>query len=147
MVGDRADALACSSSHEAFSTLPATNNGISCQQSRVKIIDITDGTTNTYLVGEKNVMPDYYYNGLDGGDNNSALGGDDCDLNRWTRWPPMVDWPGQPNSLTFGSAHLVGFGMAFCDGSVRTVNYTIDPTIHSYLGDRKDGKVIDAKKL
>jgi prepilin-type N-terminal cleavage/methylation domain-containing protein len=129
-----------------FSSLPATNNGICCQQSRVKVIDITDGMTYTYLVGEKNVMPDYYYNGLDGGNNNSALGGDDCDLNRWTCWPPMLDWPGQSNSLTFGSAHLVGFGMAFCDGSVKMMNYSIDPTIHAYLGSRNDGKVLDAKK-
>ena len=44
----------------------------------------------------------------------------------------MIDWPGQPNSLTFGSAHLIGFGMAFCDGSVKTMNYSIDPTIHAY---------------
>ena len=58
----------------------------------------------------------------------------------------MIDWPGQPNSLTFGSAHLVGFGMAFCDGSVKMMNYSIDPTIHAYLGSRNDGKVLDAKK-
>jgi prepilin-type N-terminal cleavage/methylation domain-containing protein len=128
-----------------FSSLPANNNGISCQQSRVKIIDITDGTSNTYLVGEKCVWPDHYVDGLDGGDNNSALGGDDCDLNRWTCEIPQLDIPGDSNSLAFGSAHLAGFGMAFCDGSVKMMNYSIDPTIHGYLGDRKDGKVLDAK--
>lgn len=36
--------------------------------------------------------------------------------------------------------------MAFCDGSVKVMNYSIDPTIHSYLGSRNDGNAIDAKK-
>ncbi len=35
--------------------------------------------------------------------------------------------------------------MAFCDGSVQMINYTIDPLVHSYLGDRNDGQVIDGK--
>jgi len=34
--------------------------------------------------------------------------------------------------------------MAFCDGSVQSVSYTIDGTIHSCLGNRHDGRVIPA---
>ena len=37
--------------------------------------------------------------------------------------------------------------MSFCDGSVRSVSYTIDPEIHRRLGNRKDGLPIDASKL
>ena len=47
----------------------------------------------------------------------------------------------------FGTAHFIGLNMAFCDGSVRTINYTIDPTVHRCLGSRNDGMVINAKKL
>jgi hypothetical protein len=37
--------------------------------------------------------------------------------------------------------------MALCDGSVRVVNYSIDPLVHNFLGNRHDGQTIDAKKF
>ena len=49
--------------------------------------------------------------------------------------------------VIFGSAHAVGFQMAFCDGSVQMMNYTIDPEVHRCLGNRKDGMAIDGKKF
>ena len=36
--------------------------------------------------------------------------------------------------------------MAFCDGSVQMMNYSIDPVIHGYLANRDDGQAIDGKK-
>ena len=34
--------------------------------------------------------------------------------------------------------------MAFCDGSVHTITYEIDPTVHAMLSDRRDGNTPDA---
>ena len=47
----------------------------------------------------------------------------------------------------YGSAHANGFGMALCDGSVRTISYSIDLTTHGYLANRKDGHVVDQSKF
>ena len=51
--------------------------------SLIKMADVTDGTSNTYLLGEKYLSPDYYANGLDYGDNEDALMGDNEDIWRW----------------------------------------------------------------
>ncbi len=66
--------------------------------------------------------------------------GYDYDTNRGTAEPPLRDTPGISGSMTiFGSAHPAGFNMAFCDGNVHLMNFSIDTTIHLHLGHRSDG--------
>ncbi|MBN2212093.1 MAG: DUF1559 domain-containing protein [Sedimentisphaerales bacterium] len=132
-----------------FKKIAAEVNGIIYAGSEIKVVDIVDGTSCTYLLGEKYLTPDNYYNGLDGGDNETILMGDNGDIARWTRLgdPPLQDRPGYPNYTTFGSTHPGGFKMLFCDGSVRTVSYEIDEETHRCLGNRKDGMAIDGSKL
>jgi prepilin-type N-terminal cleavage/methylation domain-containing protein len=110
---------------------------------------ITDGTSNTYLAGEKYLDPDYYETGEDGGDDQGWASGYDYDTIRWTNPTatdaPMQDAPGTYNYQKFGAAHSNGFFMALCDGSVQMMSYTIDLQVHRCLGNRHDGLTINGK--
>ena len=139
-----------------FAQIAQAATGVSFCGSLIAISDITDGASQTYLLGEKQLCPDNYLNGVDDGDNEGALMGENEDISRWTAgdgtkslpgdyYPPMQDIPGYVVLHIFGSAHAVGCNMALCDGSVRTINYSINPEIHRRLGNRKDGLTIDAK--
>ena len=126
----------------------STWNGICFQHSEVKIAQITDGTSNTYMIGEKYMNPDCYETGGDNGDNEDMYEGDDVDSLRQATlaYTPLQDRSGSSNQFSFGSAHAGGFNMAFCDGSVHSINYSIDAETHCRLGNRRDGLPIDAGK-
>ena len=112
--------------------------------------DITDGLSNTYLLGEKYINPDDYADGLDDADNENLYVGYDNDQYRTTDpgdGPPSQDQSGYSNAYIFGSAHPGGFNMAFCDGSVRSMSFSINSQIHRFLGNRKDGQPVDASKF
>ena len=141
-----------------FANVAQLATGIVYAGSLIALADVTDGTSNTYLVGEKYLDPDSYNTGTDAADNEQALMGDNPDVSRWSSWrypiiDPVTDWllpyPDTPGAAAnyngFGSAHANGFFMAFCDGSVQMMSYTIDPETHRRLCNRKDGQAIDGK--
>jgi prepilin-type N-terminal cleavage/methylation domain-containing protein/prepilin-type processing-associated H-X9-DG protein len=149
-------------------TVLANGGGICYQGSQITMAQIKDGTSNTYMVGEKYLNPDNYTNGADGGDDWSMYTGQQEDIMRsvgyfanfsdptstFTTYAPLQDQSGYsslvgataPNTC-FRSAHSTGFNMVFCDGSVRTISYSIDTGTHRRLGNRMDGMPIDGSKL
>ncbi|NLF09268.1 MAG: DUF1559 domain-containing protein [Pirellulaceae bacterium] len=120
-------------------------NGISYMLSMVRSAQVSDGTSCTYMIGERYLNPDHYLDGLDPSDNQFIMMGYDNDNYRCTAYKPAQDQPGLWMGEPFGSAHSDGFHMAFCDGSVKMINYSIAPEVHLCLGNREDGIVIDAK--
>ncbi len=122
------------------------NNGIGFQRSQVAMAMVRDGASNTYMVGEKYLNPDKYFDGSDGRDNEAIYIGSDQDNVSTTSILPYQDRPSYGGN-GFGSAHASGWNVSFCDGSVRTIGYSIDSNTHRYLGDRADNQPIDFSKL
>ncbi|MCC7474679.1 MAG: DUF1559 domain-containing protein [Pirellulales bacterium] len=117
-------------------------DGIFCFASKLPGKKITDGTSKTYLFGEKYLNPDHYDTGQDYGDNETAFTGLDWDNVRWTAdGTPRPDQPGLGNYWIFGSAHPSIFNMSMCDGSVQSMSYDIDITTNQRLSSRRDGEV------
>ncbi|HVA47060.1 MAG TPA: DUF1559 domain-containing protein [Pirellulales bacterium] len=119
--------------------------GVCFRRSRVRPADLSDGSSCTYLIGEKYLNPDAYYSGTDAADNEDAYVGFDNDICRTTvaGRTPMLDTKGFADTFRFGSAHPVTFNMAFCDGSVHSIAYTIDGEVHRRLGNRRDGTRVE----
>ena len=136
---------------DAFS--PAQEpDGVIFRHSMIRLKQISDGASNTYLLGEKYVDPTAMAIGRDPGDDNCLYSGHDRDVLRVGFVPPYRDTPGldiyslfptsddtDPKPIAFGSAHPDSCGMAMVDGSVRSVEYGIAPAIHQGLSSRFDG--------
>jgi len=105
------------------STGPGTNNHMS-------LTSITDGTSNTLLVGEKSLNPNQY------ADNNASNWDEGIFAGGWGGpgrcYPGTIQDPGG-NNTNYGTQHWGSpfpsvFPISLCDGSVRTVPYGFDMT-------------------
>lgn len=127
----------------AYAWQDTTNaTGICFQRSEIRPADITDGLSNTYLLGEKHVSTGGYSTYQDRGHDQSMYSGVDLDLNRWVIDPPIQDGE-NVQDRRFGSAHSQGCHMALCDGSVRLISYGVDLHVHHRLGNRRDGDPVE----
>jgi prepilin-type processing-associated H-X9-DG protein len=111
--------------------------GVIYRRSEIRVGDITNGTSNTYLLGEKYLNPGDYLTGFDPGDNDHMYIGFDYDISRDTIHLPLQDKRGLQDTYRFGSAHDRGCNMLYCDGRVEVVSYDIDPAVHVRAGDRR----------
>ncbi len=115
-----------------------TFNGVSFQRSEVGLKHLTDGTTATYLVGEKYLNPNDYETGVDGGDNETWCTGFNNDNFRSGFDLPAADQMGVTHTVKFGSAHAVGCHFVWCDGHVTMESYDIDQKVHRANANRFD---------
>ena len=129
-----------------FKNLKRKNTGICYQLSMIELREITDGTTNTYMVCERSVNPDNYLNGK-GADDDGICVGFDNDSCREARIPPYPDRSGFHNQSGFGSAHASVWQAVMCDGSVWPLSYNVDLKLHHRLGNRADGLPADVSGL
>lgn len=127
-------------------------NGMAFSRSEVRMKNVKDGTTHTLLIGEKFVEPSRYLT-TGHGDHHGAWAFYWDTFRYAGSFPdavPLRDTDnGNPNLLSevnygavmrFGSAHASGFNAGMADGSVRTVEYDIDPRPYAAMGGRNDGQ-------
>jgi len=119
------------------------NTGAVQQFIPVRIADITDGTTNTLLVGEKR-MNRALLGTRQIDDNQGYTCGFNYDTIRKTTRPPAPDYsaPVGDGGGLFGGSHTGSVNFVLADGSVRTIPFSINAKIFRYLGQRNDGQVI-----
>src|SRR5262249_58473827 len=122
-----------------------------------RMVDVTDGLSNTLMVAEKFVDPTRYqpvrfdqdpeqhtwgrlgftdggyWGGWTWGTMRCSMGGPIRDQYYTT----IADWQ------MFGSAHPSGINAAFGDGSVKMISYTIPNPIFHLLGRKNYGLLID----
>ena len=122
--------------------LPDLQDGIVYRMSRVQAASVFDGLSNTYLLGEKYVAADKYEAegaAADIGDDGPLVAGYSNNTVRSGFERPTHDTAGVSHPTAFGSAHAIVWNAAFGDGSVRSLSYAIDATLHRQLSARADG--------
>jgi len=124
--------------------------------SRVKITDITDGTTNTAMATEIVLVADTSSHDIRGRYHNPAHGG----VLFTTRIPPNTNvpdqfnwcssappakapciWTGTNMFLSPRSYHTGGVNLLLADGSVRFIQNTVTPQVFINMGSRSGGEV------
>jgi prepilin-type N-terminal cleavage/methylation domain-containing protein/prepilin-type processing-associated H-X9-DG protein len=132
----------------------------------ISVTQITDGTSNTLMVGEKRINATYCTSDQQWDDNDGYVGGFQDDVVRWGAFsdppaenapgsPPVLDFRGPPISRSdisplnfqFGSSHPSGAQFLFCDGSVTLIPYSVDPAVFRCLSCRNDGQQVSRDAL
>ena len=132
-----------------------TPTGVLYRGSRVRLADITDGTSGTLLAGERPPSPDYWFgwwyaSGSVDGSGDTVLGAQELNGQHTPytldcQTGPYRYQPGRINEMCdvyhFWSLHPGGANFAFCDGSVRFLAYSADAVLPA-LATRAGGEVV-----
>jgi prepilin-type N-terminal cleavage/methylation domain-containing protein len=136
----------------------------------IRLAQVTDGTSNTLLLGEKWMRPDQYLYGAWNDDHN-LLSSLDPDILRLGLLPPIRDtnnnpvtgqnviasvtnpccdwWRDPPTSTTqrlgsrFGGGHPGAMSTLMADGSVRGLNFNVDPVTFANICNKGEGATVN----
>ncbi len=155
------------------------SDGVICQRLNaaghaacVTSANLTDGASNTILVGEKRLNPSFCTTQCQPNDNAGYVGGFQDDSSCWGGygvmqsngtvssgflfWPPVMDRTAPLDTMDsladghnfwFGSSHAGGAQFVFCDGSVTLIHYSVDPEVFRRACCRNDGLTLNSSAL
>ena len=143
-----------------------TQDGILYMNSKVRVTDVTDGSSNTFLFGERNRV-DPQFKVITGNDMAATYtgwawanlyGGEDYLLGATSTGRPL-NWTIPTNITTdpgfiyqddrlqcFGSQHTGGANFCFADGSVRFLSNAAPYSVIAALCTRRGGETVDASQ-
>ncbi len=107
----------------------------------VKFAEITDGNSNTVLVGEKHVPPDGFGSPTPAFDG-PAYNGDKQHSHRTLGSNTMARTPTDPAASKFGSWHPGVCTFVFADGSVKSVRVSIDVSTQVAISTRNGNETV-----
>lgn len=127
-------------------------DGVLFGNSKIRLDDVKDGTSNTAMFGEMHTDPEYVKDrqGMDywqiglpqtGGWVQGGKGGTEYSEAIASTYPKLNAWRdptvhGVLMEISFGSYHPGGANFAFCDGSVRFLSETIELSVYQGIGSR-----------
>jgi prepilin-type N-terminal cleavage/methylation domain-containing protein len=116
--------------------------GVSFQRSEIGLRELSDGASQTYLIGEKYLDPADYETGVDRSDNETWATGWNNDNFRCAFDPPALNREALPSrscqTMIYGSSHPAGWIMAWCDGHVELLSFELDVQTHRASAHRSD---------
>lgn len=133
-----------------------SRDGVLFLDSQIRIGDISDGTSNTVVVGERPPSPDFWYGWWYAGDGQALTGSGDmvlgvrersigwehawfCDPGPYHFGPGRIDE--QCDLFHFWSLHVGGAHFLFADASVRFLRYSADSVLPA-LGTRSGNEPV-----
>jgi prepilin-type N-terminal cleavage/methylation domain-containing protein len=161
--GGLSDYAACRGSNDVNGAIVVGTFVVSADANGVPIITryqglntlqtISDGTSNTLLIGEKHIRPNSLNPRRGRNEDRSIFAGNRNNLSRRAGWqpngtndrplmPPYIQAEHPRANQSFGGPHHGICLFVFCDGSVRPVKLSVDLWTLSYLANRLDGQVL-----
>ena len=133
---------------------PVSQGGIFWHNSNARMRDITDGTSNTLMVGEReaksntrrrdgiwvgtNGSKDNFFDNIGHGYAIAPTGSSDAGIRVRTK----INYDGTADNVAYSSFHKGGAQFVLADGSVRFLSENMNEQNFAWLGQRNDGQVL-----
>ena len=100
-------------SQPIWQSLAVSADGVIYGGSQISLAAVTDGASNTYLLGEKYLTPDNYLTGADLGDNENSYMGDNEDVSLAALPPLLKTLLARPSASTSAARTLAALAWPF----------------------------------